>query len=100
MDRETSQATADLGDGVPATETVAARDPAEVFEKGLAHYQEKYFRTAFMIAKSAAGLAGINDQIPEMDDLQRTRAYYEEVRHAYEVFRAEGTDEKWRRLLR
>lgn len=81
-------------------EEIPARDPAEVFEKGLAHYQEKYFRTAFMIAKGAAGLAGINDQIPEMDDLQRTRLYYEEVRRAFEVFRAEGSDEKWRRILR
>ena len=77
-----------------------ARDPVEVFEKGMEHYQEKYFRTAFMIAKGAAGFAGINDQIPDMDDLQRMRTYYEEVRHAYETFQREGTDEKWQRILR
>jgi len=88
-------------DGDEAMEEAApTRDPIEVFEKGLAHYQEKYFRTAFMIAKGAAGLAGINDEIPDMDDLQRTRLYYEEVRKAFETFRAEGADEKWRRILR
>lgn len=88
-------------DGDEAMEEAApTRDPIEVFEKGLAHYQEKYFRTAFMIAKGAAGLAGINDEIPDMDDLQRTRYYYEEIRRAYETFKAEGTDEKWFRVLR
>lgn len=100
MDSNASQVTADPGDGAGGAERAAERDPLEVFEKGLAYYQEKYFRTAFMIAKNAAGLAGINDQIPEMDDLQRSRLYYEEVRHACEVFRAEGTDAKWRRVLR
>lgn len=80
-------------------DTAPRRDPLEVFEKGLDHYREKYFRTAFMIAKGAAGLAGMNDQIPDMEDLQRTRFYYEEVKRAAETFRSEGTDEKWRRIL-
>ena len=98
MDKGGFDDDADFG-GFDAEETEPRRDPLEVFDKGLEHYQEKYFRTAYMIAKGAAGLAGINDQIPDMDDLQRTRFYYEEVKRAADTFRAEGLDEKGRRLL-
>ena len=100
MDRHAGLNETDSDDGETWQDDTPDRDPVEVFEKGLEHYKEKYFRAAFMIAKGAAGLAGINDQIPDMEDLQRTRSYYEEVRHAYEVFLTEGTDEKWRQILR
>ena len=100
MERGAGRREADSDEGNVWEDDTPARDPIEVFEKGLEHYREKYFRTAFMIAKGAAGLAGINDQIPDMDDLQRMRAYYEEVHHAYDTFLKEGTDEKWQRILR
>ena len=98
MDKSWLNEDSDL-DNLGFEDTSSKRDPLEVFEKGLEHYREKYFRTAFMITKGAAGLAGINDQIPDIEDLQRTRFYYEEVKRAVETYRADGTDEKWQRLL-
>jgi hypothetical protein len=36
-----------------------------------------------MIAKSAVGLAGMNEDVPPMDDLIRAREYFEEMERAY-----------------
>jgi len=62
-------------------------DPVEVLGRGLAFYRERYLRTAFMIAKKGAGLAGINDDIPAIEDLSRARLYYEEIAAAYDLAR-------------
>ena len=51
--------------------------------RGADFYREKYLRVAFMIAKNAVGLAGMNDDIPPMDDLIRSREYFEEMERAY-----------------
>ncbi len=53
-----------------------------VLLKGLVVYREKYIHAAYMIAKNAAGLAGMNDQIPDYDDLLRSRLYFEEMKLA------------------
>jgi hypothetical protein len=55
----------------------------EVLARGADFYREKYLRIAHMIAKSAVGLAGMNDDVPPMDDLIRAREYFEEMERAY-----------------
>ncbi len=57
-------------------------DRIEMLIRGTAAFREKYLRYAFMIAKNAAGLAGINDQIPDYEDLVRSRLYFEEMKQA------------------
>ena len=65
----------------------AELDPVEVLARGVAFYRDRYVRTAFMIAKKGAGLAGMNDDIPAIEDLTRARLYYEEIAAAYELAR-------------
>ena len=55
----------------------------EILAKGADFFREKYLRIAFMIAKNSVGLAGMNDDIPPMDDLVRAREYFEEMERAY-----------------
>ena len=55
----------------------------EVLAKGADYFREKYLRIAFMIAKNSVGLAGMNDDVPPMDDLVRAREYFEEMERAY-----------------
>lgn len=55
----------------------------EILAKGADFFREKYLRVAFMIAKNSVGLAGMNDDIPPMDDLIRAREYFEEMERAY-----------------
>lgn len=70
-----------------AAPAAAQLDTVEVLGKGLAFYRERYLRTAFMIAKKGAGLAGMNDDIPAIEDLTRARLYYEEIKAAYDLAR-------------
>jgi hypothetical protein len=70
--------------GAPGTGDL---DPVEVLGRGLAFYRDRYVRTAFMIAKKGAGLAGMNDDIPAIEDLTRARLYYEEIAAAYDLAR-------------
>ena len=55
----------------------------DLLAKGAEVYRERYLRIAVMIAKKATGLAGMNDDIPPMDDLIRAREYFEEMEGAY-----------------
>lgn len=57
-------------------------DRVDMLVRGSAAFREKYLRNAFMIAKNAAGLAGMNDQIPDYEDLVRSRLYFEEMNAA------------------
>lgn len=57
-------------------------DRIDMLVRGTAAFREKYLRNAVMIAKNAAGLAGINDQIPDYEDLVRSRLYFEEMKTA------------------
>jgi hypothetical protein len=67
----------------PEDEEAESHSRLEILAKGADFYREKYLRVAHMIAKSAIGLAGMNDDIPPMDDLIRSRQYFEEMERAY-----------------
>ena len=59
----------------------------QTLEDALIMVREKYLRTAYLIARGITGRAGTYDDVPEIDDLSRTRHYYDEVLQAVEVAR-------------
>ena len=59
-----------------------AEDQLKILREGVAIYRQKYMRNAYLISREITGRSGMMEDIPDIDTLQRSRTFFEEMNRA------------------
>ena len=61
-----------------------AEDELKIISEGVEIYRRKYLRNAYLISKEITGRSGMMEDIPDIDTLQRSRTFFEEMDRAFQ----------------
>ena len=59
-----------------------AEDRMKILREGVDVYRQKYLRNAYLISREITGRSGMMEDIPDIDTLQRSRTFFEEMNRA------------------